>query len=127
MFEVAPANLHAVCQWLRSEKSARLDWLDNFSAAEIKSHIVLTLFLRSQALVQTLIVKTEIPMKGKNTVSADSVINIWPMAEPHEEEISALFGVKFSGDHSKGPSLKLGFSEGTYPLRKDFTWEFDPA
>ncbi len=127
MFEVAPKNLHAVSQWLRSQESARLDWLDNFSAAEVKSQIVLTLFLRSQALAHTLILKTEIPMKGMNPVSMETVGDIWPMAQAHEEEISTLFGVDFKGNNAEEHCLALGFPEGSYPLRKDYSWEFDPA
>ena len=127
MFEVAPKNLRAISQWLRSEESARLDWLDNFSAAEVKSHIVLTLFLRSQALAQTLILKTELPMSGTEPVDAETVSDIWPMAKAHEEEISSLFGVHFKGNQADEHRLALGFPEGTYPLRKEYSWEFDPA
>ncbi len=118
MLEVAPNDLRSVSQWLRSEETARLDWVDNFSAAEVKSHIVLTVFLRSQALAETLILKTEIPFQGMDKVSADSLSDIWPMAKTHEDEITALMGVEFSG--SVAP-------EGPYPLRKDFSWEFDLA
>lgn len=118
MFEIPSRDFLSVCQWIRSEDSARLDWADNFSAAEIKSNIILTLFLRSQALTHTMILRTEVPFRQQEKVITDSVTKIWPMIKAEEEEISNLFGIEFQG-------ADFNFSPGPYPLRKEFSWEFD--
>lgn len=117
MIEVDSAEYLRVSQWLRSEESARLDWVDNLSVAELKNALVFTVFLRSQALTHTLILKTETAFRGQDPVDMPSIGKIWPMALAHESEIATLFGVNFVGSN-------LEKARAPFPLRKDYSWEF---
>jgi len=124
MLECSSADFFRLAAWLRSEDSTRLDWLDNLSATEVKSKVVLTYFLRSRALAHGLILKTETPLDDRPKSALESVVSVWPMAQVFEEEITALFGVAFKNG-VPATDVQAGYfgKPGEYPLRKDYAWE----
>ena len=108
-----------VAGFLKEEPTLRLDWLENLSAFEIESSIVLTYFLRSSTTGKFLILRgSVVPVSESELVTSKSVSSIWPMARSFEAEITDLFGVLFEGVHKTNsvlPKNWIGF-----PLRKSY-------
>ena len=108
-----------VAEILKEEPTLKLDWLENLSAFEIESSIVLTYFLRSSVTGKSLVLRgSVVPASEAETVSSKSVSSVWPMARSFEAEIQDLFGVVFEGvqkSYSVLPTNWKGF-----PLRKSY-------
>lgn len=117
MLEVQPGDLAKTASWIRSEESARMDFLENFSCHEFRSKLVFTYFLRSQVHGKTLIIRTETPVPEGERLSVPSVSRVWPMVQPFEDEIHRLFGVDFAPH--RGPYA----DSLVFPLRKSYVWE----
>jgi NADH:ubiquinone oxidoreductase subunit C len=88
--------------------------LENLSAMEIDTSIVLTYFIRNPETRAIAVLRVSEKLKSPDDwVTHESVATVWPMAVPFEAEISRLFGVKFDGQNSRKEW------EG-FPLRKSF-------
>ena len=124
--EVTFENLLEIAAWLRMEESFRMDFLEAFTVSELKGKFVLSYFIRSYSQNLQLVLRASVVVPGAlETVDVPSMIGVWPHAEPFENELAPLFGIRFVGVRGTG-EIRKGF--GTYegfPLRKSFEWRED--
>lgn len=91
-----------------------LDLLENLSAMQVEDNIVCTYFLKNSKTEELVVIRVSAAIEpGEDWVDLQSVQSIWSPAQYFEDEISRLFGVRFSGEE--------GVREwGGFPLRKSF-------
>jgi len=117
VLEVRAADLLKTAAWVRSEESARMDFLENFSCYEFRSKLVFSYFLRSQVHGKTLILRTEETVPENERLPIPSVAAVWPMVQPFEDEIHELFGIDFTPNRGRYAAATA------FPLRKTYVWE----
>lgn len=109
-----------VARLLREDREAGFSWLENIGGAQIGDAVVLSYFVRSVRSRDEIVLRValETGSPGKVVVS-ESVVDLWPMAEPMEKELGELFGVDFG----QGIPKQLVTAELTsFPLRKEAEW-----
>lgn len=116
-----------VAQELKNDPSLELDWLENMSAIQMEDALVITYFVASTKNPNFLIIRASVvPENVLAEVKLPSVSGAWAMAEPFEEEIRELFGVRFlskAGGADAGSGFKRLPGEWRgFPLRKDYTF-----
>jgi NADH-quinone oxidoreductase subunit C len=112
-----PADkMHAVMQNLKSGSSLAFDYLVCQSGVDYPSYIQVVYHLESTTHKHFLVVKAN--TMNRETPELDTVSDIWPTAEFHEDEIFDLLGITFNNH----PNLRRFFLDDTWghPLRKDF-------
>lgn len=116
---IESSNLVRVGAALKQDSQQNLDWLENLSAMQMDDVIVLTYFLRSRESDQLVILRSSVSL-GQNSkkIPFPSVVEVWPMAQIQEKEISEMFGIQFSGSLAAPGDHELW---GGFPLRKDYS------
>ena len=124
LYRVSNKKIEKIARALKDE--AGFDWLENLSAMQMEEDLVFTYFLRNSSSSETLILRASVPIAekrgstgigGEAWVEMESLSAIWPMAIPREEEISQLFGVRFSGETDDS---EPGNTWDGFPMRKSF-------
>jgi NADH:ubiquinone oxidoreductase subunit C len=116
------SSVKDVARALASDDECPLDWLEHLSVIEIDQALVVSYFLRSTQSGAALILRGSLLPKGaEDEVQADSVTEIWPMAEWFEAENSELFGVRFEGNPVRQKRLLPQDWQG-FPLRKGYVF-----
>jgi NADH-quinone oxidoreductase subunit B/C/D len=116
---VQPANLVAVCRYLRDENPIKYDYLASLQSVHYEDCIEVNYQLESTAKPGSLIavrVRTD-EAEGKGEVP--SVISVWPGADFQEREVYDMMGVKFTG-HPNLARILMWEGYAYFPLRKDF-------
>lgn len=134
--EVDPANIVAVCEFLKSDPDLQFDMLNCISgvdyfepdakkAAKVdwQPHCEVVYHLSSIARKHTLVLKVILP-RWKNDQAGvlpevPSVVQVWRAAEWHEREVYDLSGVLFPGN----PDLRRILCPEDWvghPLRRDY-------
>lgn len=122
---ISEAGFRRVCETILSISSLGLDWLENFSIAQIQDTLLLTYFLRSTQTNQKLILRKSVnlPHDSLDPIRTDSVSDLWPMSERMEKECSEGFGVFFRlPKESAAPAIDR---ERGFPMRKSFEFPED--
>jgi Ni,Fe-hydrogenase III component G len=101
---------------------AGLDWLENFSIAEMHGAFVVSYFLRSTETNELQFIVRAAPMgvKDDEELSLQSVRDLFSSAKGFEDEAGELFGVSFEDESGKpivNPRILLG-PISTFPMRK---------
>jgi len=109
-------KLHAFMLDLKTNSQLAFDYLVCESGVDYPAFIQVVYHLESTSLKHFLVVKTN--TENRETPAIDSVADIWPTAEFHENEIYDLLGIKFNNH----PHLRRIFLDENwgFPLRKDF-------
>ena len=109
-------TLHAFMLDLKTNSQLAFDYLVCESGVDYPAFIQVVYHLESTSLKHFLVVKTN--TENRETPALDTVADIWPTAEFHENEIYDLLGIKFNNH----PDLRRLFLDETwgFPLRKDF-------
>lgn len=120
---IAEKKFRKACEILSEHDVLGLDWLENFSVAQIEDALLLTYFLRSTRTNQRLLLRKTLSIpKDKGAAQAISVADLWPTARRFEKEAAWSFGIEFVG-----AKTSLGREEKKFPLRKDFEFPEDMA
>jgi len=108
--------LHAFMQNMKSDSNLSFDYLVCESGVDYPAFLQVVYHLESTTHKHFLVVKSN--TENRETPALDSVSDIWPTAEFHEDEIFDLLGIKFNNH----PHLRRLFLDETwgFPLRKDF-------
>jgi NADH-quinone oxidoreductase subunit C len=108
--------LHAFMQNLKSDPAMAFDYLVCESGVDYPDFIQVVYHLESTVFRHFLVVKSN--TENRETPVLDTVSDIWPTAEFHEDEIFDLLGITFKNH----PHLRRLFLDETwgFPLRKDF-------
>jgi NADH:ubiquinone oxidoreductase subunit C len=108
--------LHAFMLNLKSDPNLAFDYLFCQSGVDYPTFIQVVYHLESTKHKHYLVVKAN--TEDRVTTVLDTVSDIWPTAEFHEDEIFDLLGIKFNNH----PHLRRLFLDDTwgFPLRKDF-------
>jgi Ni,Fe-hydrogenase III component G len=114
--------VHAVAKAISEDPSLMLRWLENLSIAEIGDSFIASWFIRSRESDAQLVIRSSVlvPSTESGTVEMASVREIWPMAEPMENELAELFGIRFktmSGVSLEIPKILL-VDHSRFPMRK---------
>lgn len=109
-------NLHSFLLQLKNNPEMSFDYLFCLTGADFEDHLQVIYHLESTAHQHILVVKVKTADRENPVI--DSVTDIWPTAEPHENEVFDLLGIKFN-NHPEPRRLFLDDTWG-YPLRKDF-------
>lgn len=112
--EVDPANLVAVCRFLRDQLG--FDLLSCISGADMLDHLETVYHLRSLTRGQLLQLKVRLDHEKPEV---DSVVSVWPTANWLERETYDLFGIRFAGHPDLRRMLLDDDFEG-HPLLKSF-------
>jgi NADH:ubiquinone oxidoreductase subunit C len=101
---------------LKSDPNLAFDYLFCQSGVDYPTFIQVVYHLESTKHKHYLVVKAN--TEDRVTTVLDTVSDIWPTAEFHEDEIFDLLGIKFNNH----PHLRRLFLDDTwgFPLRKDF-------
>lgn len=113
---VAPEELLAFAQQLRSIKGLDFDSLFCLTCVDWKTNFTMVYHLTSTTHFHNIVVKVKL---DHNNPEIETVCNIWRTAEFHEREVYDLFGVKFL-HHPDLRRLLLTDDWVGYPLRKDY-------
>jgi NADH-quinone oxidoreductase subunit C len=113
---IAHDKMHALMQKLKSDANLAFDYLVCESGVDYPAFIQVVYHLDSTSHQHFLVVKTN--TENRETPALDTVSDIWPTAEFHENEIFDLLGITFNNH----PQLRRFFLDDTWghPLRKDF-------
>jgi NADH:ubiquinone oxidoreductase subunit C len=113
---VGSDKLHSFMQNIKSDSLLAFDYLVCQSGVDYPAFIQVVYHLESTSHKHFLVVKAN--TENRETPSLDSVSDIWPTAEFHENEIFDLLGIKFNNH----PHLRRLFLDETwgFPLRKDY-------
>ena len=123
------------CAWIESRHlrevaelvaAEGLDQLEDLSVMHMDGSLVLTYFLASSSLPETLVLRCskKIAVNIKE-VDFDSVADIWRMAEPLEIESQDLFGAHYlnrAGEPAWPGRHRLAEGWVGFPLRKDYVF-----
>jgi len=109
-------SLHACMQTLKSDSNLAFDYLVCQSGVDYPAFIQVVYHLESTTHKHFLVVKAN--TENRETPVLDTVSDIWPTAEFHENEIYDLLGITFNNH----PDLRRLFLDDNWghPLRKDF-------
>ncbi|MBT4867140.1 MAG: NADH-quinone oxidoreductase subunit C [Planctomycetaceae bacterium] len=139
--EVAPAAIHEVAQFLKSDERLILHHLNNLTAVDYfqpdpkkaakfghDPHLELVYHLSSYDLRHSLVVKVKLP-RWQNDVEGDipeidSVADVWAIADWHEREAYDLMGIKFGG-HPNLRRILCPEDWVGHPLRKDYEFPLE--
>jgi len=108
--------LHAFMLNLKSDPNMAFDYLVCESGVDYPDFLQVIYHLESTKFRHFLVVKSN--TANRESAILDSVADIWPTSEFHENEIFDLLGITFN----KHPHLRRIFLDETwgFPLRKDF-------
>jgi len=109
-------NLHTFMLQLKNNPEMYFDYLFCLTGADFEDHLQVIYHLESTTHQHILVVKVKTADRVNPEI--DSVTDIWPTAEPHENEVFDLLGIRFR-NHPEPRRLFLDETWG-YPLRKDF-------
>lgn len=109
-------NLHDFMLKMKNDPSMAFDYLFCLTGADFEDHLKVIYHLESTVHNHCLVVKVK--TENRENAVIDSVTDIWPTAESHENEVYDLLGIKFN-NHPEPRRLFLDDDWG-YPLRKDF-------
>ncbi len=101
---------------LKKDPGFDFDYLFCLTGADFEDHLKVIYHLESTRLNHIVVVKVKTADRINPVV--DSVDDLWPTAEPHENEAFDLLGITFR-NHPAPRRLFLDEGWG-YPLRKDF-------
>jgi NADH:ubiquinone oxidoreductase subunit C len=114
---VVPAEkLHNTANLLKSDKNLAFDYLISLTAVDYLKNMTVVYHLESTQFRHVLVLKTI--LNDRENPVVETVSDIWPTAEPHENEVFDLFGIRFN-NHPMPRRLFLTDDYG-FPLRKDF-------
>ena len=113
---IARDKMHTLMQKLKSDVSLAFDYLVCESGVDYPAFMQVVYHMESTSHKHFLVVKTN--TENRETPALDTVSDIWPTAEFHENEIFDLLGITFNNH----PHLRRVFLDNTWghPLRKDF-------
>ena len=113
---IARDKMHTLMQKLKSDVSLAFDYLVCESGVDYPAFMQVVYHMESTSHKHFLVVKTN--TENRETPALDTVSDIWPTAEFHENEIFDLLGITFNNH----PHLRRVFLDDTWghPLRKDF-------
>ncbi len=108
--------LHTFMLNIKSDPNLAFDYLFCESGVDYPAFIQVVYHLESTKHKHYLVVKAN--TENRETPVLDTVADIWPTAEFHEDEIFDLLGINFNNH----PHLRRLFLDDTwgFPLRKDF-------
>jgi NADH:ubiquinone oxidoreductase subunit C len=109
-------RLHDFMLMMKNNEDMAFDYLFCLTGADFEDHLKVIYHLESTTLNHILVVKVK--TENRENPVIDSVTDIWPTAEPHENEVFDLLGIKFN-NHPEPRRLFLDDDWG-YPLRKDY-------
>lgn len=109
-------NLHEFMLKIKNDPSMAFDYLFCLTGADFEDHLKVIYHLESTSNNIILVVKVK--TENRENAVIDSVSDIWPTAESHENEVYDLLGIKFN-NHPEPRRLFLEDDWG-YPLRKDY-------
>lgn len=109
-------KLHSFMQNIKLDSQLAFDYLVCQSGVDYPAFIQVVYHLESTSHKHFLVVKAN--TENRETPAMDSVSDIWPTAEFHEDEIFDLLGISFNNH----PHLRRLFLDDTwgFPLRKDY-------
>jgi NADH:ubiquinone oxidoreductase subunit C len=109
-------KLHDFMLQMKNNPEMAFDYLFCLTGADFPDHLQVIYHLESTLHDHILVVKVK--TDGREKPAVDSVSDIWPTADPHENEVFDLLGIKFN-NHPEPRRLFLDDTWG-YPLRKDY-------
>jgi NADH:ubiquinone oxidoreductase subunit C len=109
-------NLHDFMVMIKNDSDLAFDYLFCLTGVYFSDHLQVIYHLESTVHNHIMVVKVK--TENRETPEVDTVSDIWPTAESHENEVYDLLGIKFNNH----PELRrLFLDEGWgFPLRKDF-------
>jgi NADH:ubiquinone oxidoreductase subunit C len=109
-------NLHDFMVMIKNDSDLAFDYLFCLTGVDFSDHLQVIYHLESTVHNHIMVVKVK--TENRETPEVDTVSDIWPTAESHENEVYDLLGIKFNNH----PELRrLFLDEGWgFPLRKDF-------
>ncbi len=109
-------NHHEFMLKLKNTPELAFDYLFCLSGADFADHLTVIYHLESTTYNHILVAKVN--TSGRENPVVESVADIWPTADPHENEAFDLLGIKFN-NHPEPRRLFLDDNWG-FPLRKDY-------
>ncbi|HLN53732.1 MAG TPA: NADH-quinone oxidoreductase subunit C [Lentimicrobium sp.] len=109
-------NLHDFMLKMKNDPELAFDYLFCLTGTDFEDHLKVIYHLESTEKNHIMVIKVKTADRVNPAV--DSVTDIWPTAEPHENEAFDLLGIKFN-NHPEPRRLFLEDDWG-FPLRKDY-------
>ena len=119
---VPAAEIHGLCQFLRSDASLKFDFLSFVTSVDWKTHFELVYYLVSTLYKHKLVLKVKV--EDRTNPEVPTISTVWPTADWQEREIFDLMGIRFAGHYNLRRILLPEDWEG-YPLRKDYVQKPD--
>ena len=113
---VPAARMHDFMNQLKQDKTLAFDYLFCLTGIDQADHIQVVYHLESVLHKHVLVVRVK--TADRENPVLDTVSDIWPTAEFHENEVFDLLGIRFNNH----PDLRRLFLDENwgFPLRKDF-------
>lgn len=109
---------------LRQDAECRYDVAESVCTSIQGDKILLSYFLLSSHHEHQLVLRTELQLKGDSEQPAiESLSQVWSSLALQETEQSKLYGITFLNIKKVAVNVECGFSEGAFPLRKNYFWE----
>jgi NADH-quinone oxidoreductase subunit C len=138
---VEPADLPAVCRFLRDEPKLRFELLNNISGVDylepdpkkapkagFEPHLEVVYHFQSFTHRHRFTLKVTLPRwkdgKAGELPEVPSVVHLWRTADWHEREVYDLCGVRFTG-HPDLTRILLSEDWIGHPLRKDYEFPLE--
>lgn len=101
---------------MKNNPELAFDYLYCLTGADFADHLQVIYHLESTENNHFLVVKVK--TENRENAVVDTISDIWPTAEPNENEVFDLLGIKFN-NHPEPRRLFLDDDWG-FPLRKDY-------
>jgi NADH-quinone oxidoreductase subunit C len=113
---VEPAEILAVCRFLRDDDRLVMDHLECLAGVDYKDRIEVVYIMYSMEHRHRYALKCRMPREGAHLPSVESV---WRVANWHEREAFDMIGMVFDG-HSDPRRILMPDDWEGHPLRKDY-------
>jgi NADH-quinone oxidoreductase subunit C len=113
---VSPAEILAVCRFLRDDGRLAMDHLECLAGVDYKDRVEVVYVTYSLKHHHRYALKCRLPREEPHLASVETV---WKVANWHEREAFDLVGIVFDG-HSDLRRILLPDDWEGYPLRKDY-------
>jgi len=117
------ADIREISRRIQKGGDFKFNSLEGISVSQRKTELIVSYFFNTLTNPATVVIRGNVSLKNVGeSGSIDSISDIWPSAQLHEQEASDLFGLRFGGTvYNRMLTVDQRGSSDTvrYPMRRE--------